>query len=52
MDGSVEFKVENVLYKGGVVRQARLAGELANGVLTVSQLSAQLPGKGQTNLGL
>jgi uncharacterized protein involved in outer membrane biogenesis len=48
--GSVELKIENVLWRGGVVRQARLAAELANGALTVSQLSAQLPGGSDVSL--
>lgn len=48
--GSVELKVENILYKGGVIRQARLAAELADGALTISQFSAQLPGSSDVSL--
>lgn len=48
--GSVEIKVDNILYRNGIVRQARLAGELSNGALTISQLAAQLPGGSDVSL--
>ena len=44
INGVLEVSVETITYRGGIIRQARLASELANGEATISQLSAQLPG--------
>ncbi|MCH7487159.1 MAG: AsmA family protein [Proteobacteria bacterium] len=44
INGVLEVAVETITYRGGIIRQARLGLELANGEATISQLSAQLPG--------
>jgi uncharacterized protein involved in outer membrane biogenesis len=44
VSASLRLGVEAMSYKGGVIRQARLNADLANGEITLSQLSAQLPG--------
>lgn len=44
IDGSLDISVDAITFKGGIVGQARLSAELTNGEVTVSQLSAQLPG--------
>ncbi len=41
---SVDASVDAIIYRENIIRQARLAGQLVNGELTVSQASAQLPG--------
>lgn len=41
---SLRIGVEALAYRGGVIRQARLNADLANGEITLSQVSAQLPG--------
>jgi len=41
---NLDIAADAVRWRGGVVRQPRLNALLDNGVLTVSQLSAQLPG--------
>ena len=47
---AVEAAVDAIIYRGSIVRQVRLAGELANGELTISQASAQLPGGADVTL--
>ncbi len=42
--GSLDVSVDAITFKGGIIGQARLSAELANGEVTISQLSAQLPG--------
>ncbi len=44
INGSLGISVDAITFKGGIVSQARLSAELTNGEVTVSQLSAQLPG--------
>ncbi|MFQ5618541.1 MAG: AsmA family protein [Rhodospirillales bacterium] len=44
IDGSLDILVDAITFKGGIIGQARLSAELTNGEVTVSQLSAQLPG--------
>lgn len=41
---SVGVTVEAATYRGGVIRQARATADLAAGEITISQISAQLPG--------
>ena len=41
---SLALSAKSLTFKGGLVRQARVNVELANGEVTVSQLAAQLPG--------
>jgi len=40
----IRLSAKSVSMKGGLVREARFDAELANGEITISQLSAQLPG--------
>ncbi len=47
---AVEAAVDAIIYRGSIIRQARLAGELINGELTISQASAQLPGGADVTL--
>ncbi|PPR73127.1 MAG: hypothetical protein CFH03_01002 [Alphaproteobacteria bacterium MarineAlpha3_Bin2] len=44
VNASLAFTAEAVTYRGGVIRNALLNAELANGEITLSQLSAQFPG--------
>ncbi len=44
INGSLDISVDAITFKGGIVGQTRLSAELTNGEVTVSQLSAQLPG--------
>ena len=44
VSASVETKIDTLVYRGGVVRQALLNAELTQGVLNISRASAQLPG--------
>ncbi len=44
IDGSVDLSVEAITFKGGIIGKARLSAELTNGEVTISQISAQLPG--------
>ena len=44
IDASLDISVDAITFRGGIVGQARLSAELTNGEVTVSQLSAQLPG--------
>jgi len=48
--GTVEIKVDAATYRRNVVRQVRLAAELANGEVTVSQAAALLPGGSDVTL--
>jgi len=50
LNATVEAKIDAVLYRGGVIRQAALNAQLADGELTVSQLTAQLPGSADVSL--
>ena len=47
---TVETRIDALLYRGGVIRQAALNAQLADGELTVSQLTAQLPGSADVSL--
>ena len=55
--GTIDLSVDAVLWRGGVIRQARLGGVLGSAGLTVKQAGAQLPGGsdialfGQLSLG-
>ncbi|MBV8165491.1 MAG: AsmA family protein, partial [Alphaproteobacteria bacterium] len=42
--GTVDVTVDAVLWRGGVIRQARLTGALGDSGLTIRQAAAQLPG--------
>ncbi|MDA1090397.1 MAG: AsmA family protein [Proteobacteria bacterium] len=44
INASLAFSAEAVTYRGGVIRNAQINAELANGEITLSQLSAQFPG--------
>jgi len=44
VNGSLVFSAKALTYRDGVVRNATLNAELANGEITLSQLSAQFPG--------
>ena len=44
VSAALRLGIEAMSYKGGVIRQARLNADLGNGEITLSQLSAQLPG--------
>ncbi len=50
LDATIETKIDALLYRGGVVRQAALIAQLADGELTISQLTAQLPGSADVSL--
>jgi len=41
---SVGVTVEAAIFRGGVIRQARATADLAAGEITISQITAQLPG--------
>jgi len=47
---ALETRIEALLYRGGVVRQVALNAQLSDGVATVSQLTAQLPGSADISL--
>jgi len=42
--GSINLAINNVTYKGAIVRQVRASAELSSGEITISQLAAQFPG--------
>ena len=44
ISGSLALSADSLTLRGGLVRQARVNVELANGEMTISQLAAQLPG--------
>ncbi len=44
ISATLEAKVDAIVYRGGVIRQAVLNTELADGSLTISQAAALLPG--------
>ena len=50
LNATIETKIDAVLYRGGVIRQAALNAQLADGELTISQLTAQLPGSADISL--
>jgi len=50
LNATIETKIDAVLYRGGVIRQAALNAQLADGELTISQLTAQLPGSADVSL--
>jgi len=47
---SIEARVDALIYRGGVIRQAALNAQLADGELAISQLTAQLPGSADVSL--
>lgn len=47
---AIETRVDALLYRGGVIRQAALNAQLTDGELTISQLTAQLPGSADISL--
>lgn len=44
INAAVSFVAQSMTLKGELIHQARLSAELMNGEMTISQLSAQLPG--------
>ncbi|MDH5749713.1 MAG: AsmA family protein, partial [Rhodospirillales bacterium] len=44
VSGTLELAVDTLTYRGGVIHQMKVNGELNGGELTLSQFSAQLPG--------
>ena len=50
LNATIETKVEAVRHRGGVIRQVGLNAQLADGELTVSQLTARLPGSADVSL--
>ncbi len=50
LDATLDATIDAVVYRGGIIRQARLSGQLTNGELTISQASAQLPGGADVTL--
>ncbi len=50
LNATIETKIDAVLYRGGVIRQATLNAQLDDGELTISQLTAQLPGSADISL--
>jgi len=44
VNASLAFSAEAITYRNGVIRNALMNAELANGEITLSQLSAQFPG--------
>ena len=50
LKATIEAKAEAVRYRGGVIRQAALDAQLDNGELTVSRLTARLPGSADVSL--
>lgn len=44
VNASLRLSAKTISLKGGLVRDARFDAELANGEITISQMSAQLPG--------
>ena len=44
MAGSIGVRVETIAFQGQTVRQTRLSAEVGNGEITLSQVSARLPG--------
>ncbi len=47
---AVETRVNALLYRGGVMRQIALNAQLTDGEVTISQLTAQLPGSADISL--
>jgi uncharacterized protein involved in outer membrane biogenesis len=50
LNATIETRIEALIYRGGVIRQAALNAQLADGELTISQLTAQLPGSADVSL--
>ncbi len=50
IDATLIFKANSMTINGGLIRQARLNAELTGGEVTVSQLTAQLPGSADVAL--
>ena len=50
LSATIETKIDAILFRGGVIRQAALNAQLADGELTISQLTAQLPGSADVSL--
>jgi uncharacterized protein involved in outer membrane biogenesis len=44
IDASLAVGIAAITYRGGVINDARMVGELADGKVTLSELSAMLPG--------
>jgi len=44
VDGTLKISIDAVTYRGAVIHKARAGAELTNGVLSVNQFSAELPG--------
>ena len=44
IDANIDMRAETVIYRGGIVRQLRLAAELDKGHFTLHQAAALLPG--------
>ena len=44
INGTLDVSVDAITFRAGIVRQLRAAAELAGGEITVSHVSAQLPG--------
>jgi uncharacterized protein involved in outer membrane biogenesis len=47
---SLDLGIEAIEYRGGVIRQARIRGSLANGAVTLDRASALLPGGSDISL--
>jgi len=50
IDATVNFKADSLTLNGGLVRQTRLSAALSGGEITISQLSALLPGSADVAL--
>lgn len=50
IEAILNFQASTLTVNGGLIRQARLNAELAGGEVTISQLSAQLPGSADVAL--
>jgi uncharacterized protein involved in outer membrane biogenesis len=50
LNATIETKIEALRYRGGVIRQAALNAQLTAGELTISQLTARLPGSADVSL--
>ncbi|MDP6603588.1 MAG: AsmA family protein [Rhodospirillales bacterium] len=47
LSGTLDVSVDAITYRAGIVRKLRAAAELAGGEITVSHVSAQLPGSSE-----
>src|SRR5262249_30339389 len=50
LHGALDLTIDAVLWRGGVLRQARLSGALGDAGLTIRQAGAQLPGGSDVSL--